>query len=202
MMDSRIIEKRDGAGRLAAVAVEWDEGREGLLSAKVLGAGLLWIVGIVLGTIGSVFFLWWPIALILGGALVWGGFSVLNMDLPGTPRRLEFCRDGRILAPLGFSYYPPRFREVSGGMAVVASIEARQITKPDENTPFTHGVVIYKRSGDISYVATTLYPDAAHKVAVQLTAALVAMREEISSSGVQSAKPTASKLPRAMALID
>jgi hypothetical protein len=122
-----------------------------------------------------------PVALTL--AFLSPVFWAHRVSIPGKPRRLLFKRDGSMPAPLGLRAYGARHKCVSGHHADIVSIEAKRsdVTAEAQNFNFSYRVVLYKRSGDMTYVASCLQPDEAHKVAVQLTQALRALHDEMAN---------------------
>ncbi len=85
------------------------------------------------------------------------------------------------------------------------SLEVRQTVSNQEaqRTAHSSGVVMFKRNGDMVYVAKRLHPDYAHKVAVQLMLALTELREELASGVGQGAtRQQASRGSRSKATVE
>lgn len=184
MFDCHRIDQVDADGRLVSAGLEWTEGRNWLFSiyvSTIMALGL----GTGMALVAAPFVPSPVLALISAAAMGGLGWLLWNTPLHAIPRQLLFCRDGSIHAPLGFSWYDSKHRMVSATIADVVSIEARQLVKPhpDSTNPFTHGVVLYERSGDTVYIASRLHPDAAHKVAVQLMLGLTALRTDMADGG-------------------
>ena len=168
MFEWQPLRERDADGRLVAAGVRWSEHRElaqaGCLSLAVLvcmaGAGTFLVSG-------------------MGGALVLGLGIWLwrcSFRLSGRQRELLFRPDGSMKAPLGFAHYQESCREILGHNADIVSIEMRKEGAGDIR------VVMFFRGGDVVHAAGSLLPDEAHKIAVQLTLALVELREDMYSS--------------------
>lgn len=172
------IEKRDAAGRLAAVGLEWTEGRDFLLTVWAAGVLGLAIVGGLVLAAGLISGAGWLLG--SGAAMLVVGGVLYKAELPGQPRQLIFHRSGEITAPLGFSAYASRFRKVTGTIDDVESFGVREL-KPrnGEGARFTHGVALYKKDGAVSYVASRLDPDEAHLVSVQMNRALDKLRDDM-----------------------
>lgn len=192
------IDTKDRNGELTSTGVEWTEGRNWLFYLKVLG--VVSLVGITVACLlGTLFSHQWMLLLGIAAATTTLGVVLMLEPMPGTARRLVFSRDGSIHAPLGLSYYRKSVKRLGATIADVVSFEMKQLVRggEDEGTPFTHGVVLYKRDGDMTYVASNLHPDDAHKVAVQLTLALVALRADM-AVGVrgQWSQPVGQGAPR------
>jgi hypothetical protein len=184
------LEDRNADGSIEATALQWTEVNAWFETLMLFVAIAAFIGGGVVTLFGGN--PWIPrTPFSIGGSLflMVSPFLLLSSAVLGTPRALVFHRDGRIAAPLGFSSYPRSFKHVTGTLADIASIEARQTVRPTQGTQTTrtHGVVLFKRNGDIAYVASRLHPDSAHKLAVQMTHALVALREDIMSATIRSA---------------
>ncbi len=193
MFECKRIEERNQAGNLVAVGVEWTEHKEWFDTLMALAMFLCLLVGLFTMFLVSPFVKQWWFSVGIGLALVVLGFSLFSVEIPGRPRQLLFYRDGRMLAPLGFAAYAARYKSMSGHLADVVSIEARQTASTHDatKTAYTHGVVLFKRGGDVTYIAKHLHPDAAHKVAVQLTLALTELREALATATTTRAEPRA-----------
>jgi len=97
-----------------------------------------------------------------------------------------------------------RVRTFNSVHADFASIEVCQVLSNAEaqQTAYSQGVVIIMRNGEKAYVATKLHADEAFKVAVQLTQALAALRDDVASGaagGRGRQKPAAKSRPKPMA---
>lgn len=174
------IDTKDRNGELTTTGVEWTEGRNGLFYLKVVGVvGLFGIT--VACLLGTLFSHQWMLLLGIAAAAATLGVVLMLEPMPGTARRLVFSRDGSIHAPLGLSYYRKSVKRLGSTIADVASFERIQLVRggEDEGTPFTHGVVLYKRDGGMTYVASNLHPDDAHKVSVQLTLAHFDLKKDM-----------------------
>jgi hypothetical protein len=119
-----------------------------------------------------------------------------------------FHRDGRVTLPGGLPFHR-RVRTLTCTHDEFASIEVCQIVSnaTAQQTAFGHGVVMIMRDGGKVYVATKLHADQALKVAVQLTQALAALRDDVASgaSGGRGRQQPAAKArpkPTAPAWID
>ena len=184
MFKCKRIEERTADGALDALGLEWTEGRPvlsrvqgGIATATLVAGFVVTVAPMFMKSSGNAHFYF-------GLFILWLGFMLIKLDLPGRRRQLLFCRDGSIVARLGFSYYPAKYWRVTATIDEVKSIEVRQLVKSPDNAfmPYTHGVVLYNRRGDVSYVAGRLEADAAHKVAVQLTHAFNELREDMATS--------------------
>lgn len=185
------VEDQDENGNLQVFGVQWTEARVGLEQFATFVVCLLFFGGIGLTAAG---FLTWtpatgvPIGLFGGVAvfLIWGWWELLKLcfRMPGRKRELTFCRDGTIYAPFGMAAYPSEHDRVTGHHADIVSIEARQFAFPEgQRKPwYAHGVTLYKRNGQMAHVAKNLEQEEAHMLAVNLTQALEAMREELATS--------------------
>lgn len=204
------IDLRDGDGELEATGVMWTEHREwlefamyGLVTLGVLIAFFAFLTAPMFGK-----FWWIPCG--VGVSTFLPFFWLCRADFQGTPRQLLFRRDGSMPAPLGFADSPAHFKSVSGLQSDVVSIEARKAPTQAGSlrTMHDHGVALFKRNGDVSYIAQHLLPDQAHKVAVQLTQALAELREDMAigaiGQGLREAQPHARgrTKPRVNAFID
>ena len=183
------LEDRDADGSIEAAALQWTEVNAWFEALMLFVAIAAFIGGVVTLFGGNPWVPRTPLSIGCSLFLLVSPFLLLSSAVLGTPRALVFHRDGRISAPLGFSSYPRSFKRVTGTLADVVSIEARQTVRSAQGAQATrtHGVVLFKRNGDIAYVASQLHPDSAHKLAVQLTHALVALREDIMSATIKSA---------------
>lgn len=204
MFESHRVETRTDEGRFEAIGFAWTERREGL---HALGAALIFIsftVGMFIAFLGVPFAEDWRMPVGIGLALSAPLFWINNLPIDGSPRELVFYRDGTIEAAWGLAFYP-RHTSVSGHHADIVSIEARSVVPPQQqqHTSHAHGVVLFKRNGDTTYVAKCLHPDQAHKVAVQVMLALTELREDMASDARQSAtRQQAPQASRSKAAVD
>jgi len=185
------VEDRDENGNLQEFGVYWTEGRVGLEQFASFVVCVLCLAGLGATAVG--FATWTPATGVpigvFGGVavfLIWGGWELLKLcfRMPGRKRELTFSRDGTIYAPFGMAAYPSEWVYVTGHHADIVSIEARQFAFPEgQRKPwYAHGVTIYKRNGQMTHVAKHLEQEEAHRLAVNLTQALEAMREELATS--------------------
>lgn len=181
MFEIHRIEERSPDDRLQCVGVEWTESREGM--RKLIFA--LMILSVVAGTLIAFLFAafvrpWWA-CMAIGLAMMSPVFFLERLSLPGRPRQFLFYRDGRMEAPLGFQAYSARYTSVPGHHSDVVSIEALQTASNLEarETPYSSGVAMYLRDGDVAYLAGRLHRDQARKLAVQLTMTLKRLTDDI-----------------------
>lgn len=190
MFELHRFEERSPDGLLKSVGIEWTENREEL---RKLVFGLM-VLSIVAGTIVAFFVAafvrpWWA-CMALGITMMSPMFFLERLSLRGRPREFVFHRDGRMEAPLGFQAYESRHKTVPGHHSAVVSIEAQQTASTLEarQTPFSNGVAMYMRDGDVAYVAGRLHRDSARKLAVQLTLALKDLTEDMAKDTASRAK--------------
>lgn len=188
MFESHRVETRTPEGRIEAIGVAWTEHREGLHRLARMAIVISFIIGVFVAGLGMPMNKEWWTPAGIGLVLMLPIFWVEKISIEGTQRELAFYRDGQIEAPYGFAFYP-RSTSVSGHYCDLVSIEARHcLTNLEaQHTNHTHGVILFKRNGDITYVAKHLHPDEAHKVAVQLSLALTELREDMANEAVQGA---------------
>jgi hypothetical protein len=195
MFESQRVETRTAEGRVEASGVTWTERREGLHAVARVVILSSFIVGFFILFLGTPMAKdWWkPVA--MGLALIAPFLWIEKLPIEGTLRQLLFYRDGSIEATFGLAFYP-RHTSVSGHHADLVSIEARSVAtrQQAQHTNHTHGVILFKRNGDMTYVAKHLHPDEAHKVAVQMMLALTQMRDDMASDARQGA--TRQQAPR------
>jgi hypothetical protein len=93
------------------------------------------------------------------------------------PRSLIFEGRGLMLAPLGMPsrYWLNLHFEIEGHHDEIVSIEPI-VDDSDDGKSKDHKVAIYFRSGSIVRVTNPVHKDRAHRIAVQLTAALHELR--------------------------
>lgn len=182
MFESQRVETRTAEGILEAAGVAWTERREGLHALGRMLIFLSFVVGLFVVFLGTPMNEEWWIPAGIGLALMVPIFWIEKLPIEGTPRELLFYRDGSTEAPYGLAFYP-RHTSVSGHHADLVSIEARSVAtnQQAQHTNHTHGVVLFKRNGDMTYAAKCLHPDEAHKVAVQVMLALTELREDMAS---------------------
>lgn len=185
------VEDRDENGNLQEFGVCWTEGRVGLEQFASFVVCVLVLGG--LGATAVAFATWTPAAgmpiWVFGGVaflVIWGGWELMKLCflIPGRKRELTFWRDGTIYAPFGMAAYPSEHDRVTGDHADIVSIEARQFAFPEgQRKPwYAHGVTVYKRNGQMAHVAKYLEQEEAHMLAVNLSQALEAMRDELATS--------------------
>jgi hypothetical protein len=106
------------------------------------------------------------------------------VSLFGLGGALTFWRDGESSAPFGLSPWPGHHNSLAWPHAQIVSIEAEQVVTPkgEDPTPYTHGVRIFWKGGRVAHVAQNLEPDDAHLLAVALTEALAALREDTATA--------------------
>lgn len=203
--DCTPVEARDASGQLEAAGVRWTECRvfiEGTVS--VLGAFCL--CGGFMSFSAMLMVEDKRMPFYLGLALLAACYATVRWEwmVPGRRRELTFRRDGSILAHYGMAQYPAHFDRVTGHQADIGSIEAEQVVFPkgDQGNVYTHGVRIFFRGGQVAHMAKHLEPDAAHMLAVRLTQALVALREDMASATVGSARSNAGRTVPVEILID
>lgn len=188
MFDCEPVEA-SGEGRLNASGVRWTEARtwtEAILmklghAVYMLGCwvSLFGLGGALLGVLP-------PFVPLVGGLLIaaaWGVFR-LAWRVPGRKRELTFWRDGESSAPFGLSPWPVSHNSLAWPHAQIVSIEAEQVVTPkgEDPTTYTHGVRIFWKGGRVAHVAQNLEPDDAHMLAVRLTEALAALREDMATA--------------------
>lgn len=198
------LEDRNADGSIETTALQWTEVNEWFETLMLFVGIAAFIGGVVTLLDGNPWVPRTALSIACSLFLMVSPLLLMSSAVLGTPRALVFHRDGRIEAPLGFSSYPRSFKHVTGTLADIASIEARQTIRPAQatQTARTHGVVLFKRNGDIAYVAGRLHPDSAHKLAVQMTHALVAIREDIMSATIQRAASNPARKSPVEILID
>lgn len=207
------IDRKDADGRLDATGVEWTE--HCMWCDVVVGAlvGLSFVAGMFAAFAAALIsFKAGLLSLIPAGAAVVLFSPILwrhELRFDGKTRQLLFHRDGRMEVPFGLPFYP-RIRLLTAAHTEVASLEIRQTVNNDmaRETAYSSGVAMMLRSGDIVYVAKHLHPDDAQKVAVQLTLALAAMRDDLAAVAARPDLPgplpnaQARKGPKVEAMID
>lgn len=184
--ECRRIDKRDEKNRLVATGVEWTEhnyyAENGgiVFFALVCVAGLLAVViGVLMTASPAVRFKGFTVVA-AGIWLVWFAYTFLSQPVKGTPRSAIFHRDGRVEYEHGLPWWPKE-KFSSAPHTEITSIEAREAARGFQGPPYNQGVVVYRRNGDIVEISWSLSRDDAHKVAVQLTQALTAIREDLAS---------------------
>ena len=181
MFTCQRIDERDNAGQLTATGVEWTE-RSLRLEA---GMKLLLFVGLLVAVpaVAATFMLaiskglWALVPAAIAAVAFSPFFWHHRVTGKGKPRSLIFRRNGTVSAPYGLPNWP-KVREISGQQTDVVSFEAGQTLSNLEvqYTDYSHGVLLYKRDGDMVVVAKHLHPSEAHKVAVQLSIAIAELR--------------------------
>lgn len=179
-------ETRSPDKRIATSGVAWSENNYRIEMMAVALFSVVCVVGLFIVVAGCVMTAvpaerFRAIALVVSGVcLVWLAFLLLSRPVKGMPRSVVFHRDGRVEYPQGMAWWPKQ-KWASAPHTEITSIEARQVQNSIEGSPTDWGVVIYRRNGDVIEISTGLLRDEAHKVAVQLTQALTAMREDLAS---------------------
>lgn len=173
-------------GRLAATGCRWEESRAwletpvGILVAVPLAVAIAGLVGLLVTSSKLLSFF-----AVLGGLAAAAAIGAITNPLMLRSRNLLFHDDGSVTEEhRGKPYVWEKTRH-----ADVLSIEAVEKM-----------VVIYTQGGDSIRVAQDLKPWQAHKLAVQLTLALKALRE--SKANANAAEPTPPAAPRTQVLID
>lgn len=184
--ECRRIDNRDEKNRLVATGVEWTEHNTYLENFGIVLFALVCVAGLLACVIGIVMTAS-PIARFKGLTvvaagiwLVWFAYTFMAQPVKGMPRSVLFHRDGRVEYGHGLPWWPKE-RSASAPHTAITSIEARESTICIHGPPYNQGVVAYRRNGDIVEIGMSLSRDEAHKVAVQLTEALTAMREDLAS---------------------
>ncbi|MDX2265903.1 MAG: hypothetical protein NW215_13160 [Hyphomicrobiales bacterium] len=193
MFKCEIVEDKERSGSLKACGVRWSE-------ARIFWERLLNIVANLLLFIGVPVALWGAACLVLGergaaiivpgGILAGAGYGLawLAANMGGVQRELWFYRDGTIRAPFGLAGNA-HHTSIAGHVSDVVSIEAVQVVTPQPPAVafYPHGVKLYKRNGQIRLVARHLDPEQAHMLAVKLTTALTALREDMIGGVIRNA---------------
>jgi len=193
------VEARSASGHLEAAGVRWSEcrvfieGAVSVLGAFCLCAGLMSFSAMLIVADKR-------IPLYLGLVLVAACYATIRLEwmVPGRRRELTFWRDGLGLAPFGLSTWGPHHDRLKWPHTDIGSIEAEQVVFPKagQGTVYTHGVRIFFRGGQVAHIAKHLEPDAAHMLAVRLTHAIVALREDMASATTRSVRSNSSaKMP-------
>ncbi|MBZ0149383.1 MAG: hypothetical protein K8F62_17850 [Pseudorhodoplanes sp.] len=168
----KTIRAHDDDGNLVAAGYEWGEPDV----ARMLVAMAVFVAGL-LATLFGLDLLKTNILgippLAVGLATFWiAGKLYLHRF---RPRSLVFEADGKMSAPRRLPGFWRPFYEISGHHDQVAAIGVVQDDR-DDGKGKEHKTAIYFRSGKIVRVTNPVHQDDAHKVAVQLTAALEALR--------------------------
>lgn len=186
------LAETDASGRLAMTGVEWTEGSRdlnygiGMCLLVLSGAGIMLILNH-----SSI----WPempgLSLVAGIAALssWYWASKFDFSRLLVRRCVRFLRDGTVEGPPGARCNGLYAKEMSERHADIVSIETRMSPpKPvgkDERPPLPfYEIVVFMRNGDTWIVGGDLEQDEAHKVAVELTHALTAIRETLSAMRV------------------
>lgn len=177
-MTAKPIRLRDPEGTLIAAGCEWSEPNEWIMAGAVLctlaGAAAL-IVGP--GTLKTD--IAGGIAILSAGGVLFR-FAWIIGDGRFQTRSLIFELDGTMRMPQGVPDYFFR-RLIEGHHGNIGTVEKIRDEDMQEGKPCAiHRVAIYGREGHIVRVTSPLHPDQAHMVAVQLNAALQAVRDELS----------------------
>lgn len=197
-----IVEERDDDGRIAGIGARWTEARTWCEAAVHAVGGVFFFASAMTG-IGSLVLLAFApglgvVGLAAAGLLLAVSYHVfwLGWRVPGRRRELTFWRDGGTCAPWGLSTVElDDDDEIGLPQSDILSIEAEQCVKPakDDQTIYTHGVVIFYDSGHVVHIAHKLAPDQAHRLAVSLTTALAELRRdmgrEVPRGGIVAPRP-------------
>jgi len=177
-MSANAIRLSDAEGRLIAAGCEWSEPKD-LITAAGLACGLAGATA--LGLAMSAFGTNVPLGaglLCVSGLVTRVAWSLIDDRFQR--RSLVFGLAGTMRMPHGVPGYFFR-RLIEGHHAQIATMEKiRDEAMPDGKPSVTHRVAIYGKEGHIVRVTGALHPDLAHMVAVQLNAALQAVRDELS----------------------
>lgn len=186
MFTCKRIHNKGVDGRILATGVEWTEHQMWFDALMLLGMFIGFVICAFATLAASMMIMhrgapWWVAAGIAVASLA-SLYWLHIAQIPGKPRSLVLHRDGRIEVPSGLLFHP-KARFISGTHADVVSFEVRQTASDIEaqHTAYKHGVVIFKRNGDVVYLAGHLLPDHAHKVAVELTHAFAELRDGMAS---------------------
>lgn len=177
------LRERDGYG-LQSAGLEWREPSDW----RALVFVALFFTGLAIGLYGIEMIKksnW-----VQGGSLISFviclGWAVYEFREEHEQRRsLIFYESGMMHAPLGLPsrYWPLAQFEITGHHEEIVSIEPI-VDDSDDGQYKHHKVAIYFRSGSIVRVTNPVHKDRAHRIAVQLTAALHELR---SARGHQAA---------------
>ena len=166
IFECELVESRNKDGSLEACGVRWTEARVGLewcLDKVLYGAFHLGFWVALLGGGWALMGFVPPFVPIMGlfiiGAAYWA--KDLRELLPSKERELTFWRNGSMLAPFGLSTVHNDPLELLQEHAEINSIEVEQVVQPkgENPLPFTHGVWIAFKDGDVSHIAQNLTPD-------------------------------------------
>lgn len=170
------IRRRDASRRLAASGYRWGEPRENV-KMLVLVAASLNVMAALCVLIALAFMTnkapW--IAGLLICVAIYGALVLVIQRFGFRPRAVIFCADGTTTLPFGIPWFR-KHRALRDHHEAIVSIEAGSVRGKDE-------VAIFSREGSIITVSRFLHPEDAHRVAVQLTAALKELREDLASAG-------------------
>jgi len=194
IFDCEAVETRGEDGALQGAGVRWTEARGFWESAVHLVGDLMFYLGLVAigaGLVAPLFKSGMPMLVVAGVICVcvaWGLYW-LGWRLPGRKRELTFWQDGLGFAPFGLSTWAPHHDRLKWPHTEIGSIEAEQVVFPKagQGTIYTHGVRIFLRGGQVAHVAKHLAPDDAHMLAVRLTHARLALREDVTRATIRSA---------------
>lgn len=177
------IAARNAQGETVEAGAEWNEARP-MTEAAIHKIGewtfyasdITFAIGIGASLLAGKPSLLLPCGVGLFG-LAWG-LGRLGWRVPGTVRALVFGVDGGINLSNASAERRQRLRLPH---SEIASIEAEQVVFPkgEDPTPYTHGVRIFFRNGQVVHIAKNIEPDHAHMIAVRLSQALSGLREEL-----------------------
>jgi len=176
----RTIREYDAYNELVAAGYEWGEP----CTYREIAAIIVFLVGAAASAAGLILlkstWLGLPIAGFGLFMLVWAYELYLDRF---RPRSLIFTPFGTMNMPQRVpGFWWPRY-EIKGHHEDAVAISVVQDESDDGNGK-DHKAAIYFRSGNIVRVSGPVHPDDAHKIAVQLTTALEAVREAAVRIGV------------------
>lgn len=181
-----------GTGDRVGAGVFWTECRSWLRNVLIAAAAILPLVALwsfvqhMQQPGGGLFPYGWTAASLLGLE----AFCLMELrDRPERNRSLYFLSDGSTWAPDGFTGHHG-YQAMPYEQADIVSFEALRCDAA--NGQPVHRVAAYLRNGDVMHVAAGLTMVEAHKVAVQLSNALQAMRawRALASLGAGNARET------------
>jgi hypothetical protein len=181
-MTYQVIREHDTGGKLIAAGYRWGEHND--LIASLSAGCMLAAVGIALISLHVMK------TNLLGGALLLIGCALLGYagyyvsKAVFRPRALIFELDGAMRMPHGVPQSWRR-RAIDGHHGNIGTIEKVRDVGPQGGPRVIHRVALFGKGGRIIRISKALHPDDAHLVAVQLTAALQAIRDEIAWSARQ-----------------
>lgn len=175
------IREYDANSNLVAAGYEWGELDDLRLKLfLVLAAGSLGLALLGIDLFGKS---WASLPALCGSpASAWAAFELHKRRF--RPRSLIFRDDGSIDAPHRLPDFTwPRYR-VSGHHQDIGNIGQLVDHEPDGKRQ--HRTALYAKNGNIVRVTGDVHPDVAHRVAVQLSAALQDIRDAMAWSAAES----------------